>query len=1276
MTYQYENLDDERFQEFCQALLAREYLGLQCLPVGQPDGGRDMFIPHPAEPRRGVIIFQVKFRRQASTAVDPVPWLQAAVAGELPKIKRLAEAGASRYVLLTNVPGSAHYSTGQVDRLQRILDETVPIPAQCLWRADLDRRLDGAWDLKWVYTDLMSGPDVVRALLEAGLGGEERNRRSAAMTAFIRTQYDKDKEVRFKQIELTNKLLDLFIDVPAIPRGGPSTAPKDRFEANQIIEAAATSHYKSALQEAGSADMIDDRAFHRRGFYASADGPILIVDEDFPIGGATLLLHPEGQRRLDRLVLEGAPGQGKSTLVQYLCQIHRMKFLNLTADLAQVPQNHRTCPARIPFKVDLRDLATWLRGENPLVADDNVPATWAKSVESLLAAQVEHYSGGVHFDVADLLAVCQASPILLVLDGLDEVADIGERKTIVEVATASVSRLAEATSSLQVVITSRPAAFANSPGFPHGPFRYWVLANITRPLILGYTERWITARALGKHDAADVRSILREKLNQPHMRDLARNPMQLAILLSLIHSIGTSLPDKRTALYDTYVDKFFNRESEKSPVVRSNRQLLIDIHQHLAWSLHAEAESGRSRGSIRLDSLQDMVRRYLKDTGRRTDLVDTLFHGMLERVVFLVSRVEGTYEFEVQPLREYFAARHLYQTAPYSPPGNPRQGTKPQRFNAIARNFYWLNVTRFFAGCYSSGELADLVMHLQDLQEESDFARLFHPRTLAAMLLNDWVFTQTPRGTAKIVDLVFDDLGIRTAFHSSTSQRSEPSGVLRLPEECGRPEASALLKARLDGEPGLPNEVALEICLLLAANEDLDSLFSWWYDEARRRKGLERMRWLRYGQHMRLASKLSVDEANGLIKDDPKSLALWQVILDAGLAEVVDATESHAKTVLDGVLSGRLTYRWDAKTSRSPVLELGAWLDTELLSMRMSGFIANSDYTRKPWSDGETGLSATVRLAAAACGEVSNLPPLADDGWENSLSNWSNMVESIRTSFGECWLAYEIANIAAGIRSRKERGGRAAILFDANVPLCTRSRHTRMRRKQQDWWQAQYGDVENRLECMFWLLSVLSWADPLVVSSLMQQIEESCNRLTADDILVIVGALKRISFSREVAFRMPRTQDRRLSVSDIPPTLSMHAGLLVATRATRDARAALMDRYLDAAVQTAPLVAGQFYDYCLDEVSRRPGDWAKGLSRLRMLHLIGGNERVRSIEMAPHGFPRDAKISPDLVREILDNPFSYPYAIVAFGESVLRRAVAPRIVPVARTAESEGWAFS
>lgn len=106
---------------------------------------------------------------------------------ECSKIRALIPRGASRYVLVTNIPGTAHPEKGSIDKLNKLLTITLRVPASCWWRDDINRRLDSAWDLKWVYPDIMSGPDFLRAIIEAGLS-ESRKRRSAAMRAFVRAQ--------------------------------------------------------------------------------------------------------------------------------------------------------------------------------------------------------------------------------------------------------------------------------------------------------------------------------------------------------------------------------------------------------------------------------------------------------------------------------------------------------------------------------------------------------------------------------------------------------------------------------------------------------------------------------------------------------------------------------------------------------------------------------------------------------------------------------------------------------------------------------------------------------------------------------------------------------------------------------------------------------------------------------------------------------------------------------------------------------------------------------
>jgi len=804
MDYPLENLGPERFQQLCQALLAKEYPRVQCFPVAQPDGGRDA-VSYFSDSADKFMVFQVKYARKPLADTEPHKWLAAIIDDEAPKVNGLIPRGAVRYVLVTNVPGTAHLDQGSIDRLNTLLAAKIGIPSFCWWRDDVCRRLDSSWDLKWAYPDVMAGPDFLRAIVESGLS-EHRERRTATIRAFLRSQYDMDEEVRFKQIELQNKLLDLFIDVPITLRD--QQADRRTQSMFQAVSAHVSAH--AQLQP----DDAEVESFDLPFGWRPQNGERLYA--------ATLLLSSPMQHRIPRVVVEGAPGQGKSTIAQYVCQVHRMRLLDEADALKCIPQEHASTSVRLPIKVDLRDFALWLGRRDPFNVDqiESEPANWNRSLESFLAALISYQSGGSQFTNDDLLAVLRISAVLIVFDGLDEVADMTRRREVVDEIVRGTQRLETNAASMQTIITSRPAAFANSPGMPHSKYPYFQLMSLTRSLIMDYAERWLRARHLNSKQAAEFRSVLKTKLDQPHLRDLARNPMQLAILLSLVHTRGASLPDKRTALYDYYIDLFFDREAAKSELVRNHRELLIDIHRHLAWMLHSEVEQGNSRANVPQDRLQQMVADYLSKEGHDPALARDLFTGMVERVVALVSRVEGTFEFEVQPLREYFAACHLYYTAPQSSPGKEKPGSKPDRFDAIARNFYWFNVTRFYAGCYSKGELASLVERLQELATESGFSTISFPRTLAATLLGDWVFTQNPRSVQQVVDLVLEPAGLRYVLASSDVRRYRGAvqNALVLPPRCGREELINRCFQTLDACP--PRDQSLQIVELLKANAE------------------------------------------------------------------------------------------------------------------------------------------------------------------------------------------------------------------------------------------------------------------------------------------------------------------------------------------------------------------------------------------------------------------------------------------------------------------------
>src|ERR1700722_14308257 len=94
-------------------------------------------------------------------------------------------------------------------------------------------------------------------------------------------------------------------------------------------------------------------------------------------------------------------------------------------------------------------------------------------------------------------------------------------------------------------------------------------------------------------------------------------------------------------------------------------------------------------------------------------------------------------------------------------PRSEQPGTKPERFEALVRNFYWLNVLRFVFGCFSRGELSSFADWLDDLPRSNGYELLAHPRPLSIMLLTHWLFSQQPLTVKRVVEALFEQPGFK-----------------------------------------------------------------------------------------------------------------------------------------------------------------------------------------------------------------------------------------------------------------------------------------------------------------------------------------------------------------------------------------------------------------------------------------------------------------------------------------------------------------------------------
>lgn len=1078
--YLYERLGDQRFQQLCNALLAHAFPDVTCFPVGQADGGRD------ARRRLGAasgqLIYQVKSTTKAIR--NPVTWLDAAIKHEYDNITRLVADGARGYYLLTNVAGTGMGDRGSMDRLDERLQHHsrhFGIPMDCWWRADIDARVDAApREITWAYAEMLAGHDAIRYLLDAERGEGRAAELRELVLKVVATQWQEDAKVKFTQVDLDSyELADLFVDVEAHRRASPRVAP-----------------------QSGSSPRP------RRGARSEASDPEAL-------GGAAAYLLAAAQ---PLTVVRGEPGQGKSTLGQYICQIHRAELLHSQDQAGGAQPEPGTTSTRLPLRVDLRDYARWLDGGDPFGdpdADEQparrprrrpVPST----VEAFLAVLLTARSGGRTASVADVQDILARFPALVVLDGLDEVARDAARARVVLEIDQFVARLATDTAvHPQVVVTTRP----NASGLPEptpDSFETISLARLGPALRTSYLRKWADVRGIRGRARRELQRTFDQRSSEPHIAQLADNPMQLTILLYLMQRRGVSVPTARTELYTSYMQTFLDREASKTAAVQRHRADLEEVTAFLGWHLQSHAETARDSGRMTTAAIKSAINTYLYETGKDTSLVEDLFTAVTDRVWALTSKISGTFEFDVQPVREYFAAAYLYRFARTTTAELPRS----RLLRELISRPYWLNTARFYAGFANPNEIAGLVEGLEDaLDVPALYARQI--RTAAWTLLGDGVFAARPRTQQRVTELLIDDLSIRLI--NDAVGRGE---IQLLPADRGALPLVACLTRRVQDDPDatLSTDRAQ-----LAARHDPDAVRGWCQTHLQTTAGTtSEPAWLRVAAAVQAGRTLPTAATAALHLDHPDSPA-------AALAAGIDPEPGSVveQSMMRAVLDGRC----------SDTVPVGSGTAADLLRLLAPQHLLRLAAGDEPVyaltvQHQDSPLTPAQRRAAVRRLDTtdSQYARIADAtrfrrGQADTTSPWGNTARELTQLHGRCWLAVDIAVIGAASPQRYRSGGDITTGSDVLGPAVDYGRllqEVRRHRSTPTWWINSFDDHPDALSRATWALALLAVAGPSVVADHLPLLDDVVTTLPPADRDALMASSSRIGAWRH-GRRLPST---------------------------------------------------------------------------------------------------------------------------------------------------------
>lgn len=711
--------DAERFQRLVNAILtARFGQDVRLTPLRGQDGGRDgetarnnpymEYVHDPTSlvstnplvspPRPGRYVFQAKYHRMGEQRPST---LRGRVIQEFKNALNdvvLGDRGrgvVNYFFLVTNVT-SSKYALDKTDEVrQELLADHRQLHADIWWGESITTSLDWAPDLWLAFPELFPG-GVPPLLVSTHSSNEEALSRTFRVATTH--QYRRDLTVKFRQIELEQQLFDLFVDLDARIHFD-DTLFRSSF-ANQI-------HRRYAEDPSGL------RPFHPPARWTTPPTALqLLIDDGLGIR---------------RILLEGGPGQGKSTVTQMAAQVYRQKVLGLQANEDRVTAWHQGCRLRVPIRIELGDFARWLANARE------------GTLEEYIGAMLGRDAGGASVTVEDVSAWVERSSVILLLDGLDEIGNDSLRDRAIDAIMATIGRFEEGLDvDLRVVLTTRPPAVVGRRNKLDG-FTRAVIAPMDGNRIDDYLGRWLQAQITTEEERVRIRHSFEGRRYEPHVDALARNPMQMSVLLQFIYLKGEAFPDRRAELYRDYFQIVIDRDVEKSPELAQNRDLVEGLHSFLGFRIHGMTELEEGRRSLDRNEIVRLAGQWLVREGHSSKLADRYFALGEERFGLIVARSgEGrdtNYGFEVQPIQEYFAASYISNRL--------TDGKAPEVFQLLIHRSYWREVAIFLAGLRRPNEKPDLIARARAADRDSrDALRPHDGKGIVLQLLLEGVVTQ------------------------------------------------------------------------------------------------------------------------------------------------------------------------------------------------------------------------------------------------------------------------------------------------------------------------------------------------------------------------------------------------------------------------------------------------------------------------------------------------------------------------------------------------------
>lgn len=709
--YDLSGLNTRSFEQLIQAITVKVF-GPNIIIFGDgPDGGREATfegtVPYPSKEQawNGYGVIQAKFLQRPLGAPMDGAWALQQLHDELAKFnvptnvtrpkkaKVKSKARANKYtrripdyyIFITNAVLTPVGGQGTKDKAYAILEDfkkDTGLKDFDIWDYDkICAYLDGYEDIRHCYEGFITTGDVLARVMEWLRPSQPHFKQ--VIYRFLQEELLTDQYANLEQAGRATEdkvpIAKVFVDLPTF--------------AEQLIdppteEASTTAHLPT-------------------GFVAEVLNEARNRLDPASLKESTALLDDAGNapdHRLGRFVLVGGPGQGKTTIGQFIAQLFRTAILKDRADWipvreiqdildlvsAQCQTENIGLPRarRFPLRIVLSDFAKEVASTSGIT-----------SVLSYITARIKKQTD-VNATASDLRLWLKNYPWLIIFDGLDEVPASSNRKEVLAAIQRFRIEINECNADVLIIATTRPQGYSGD--FAPNVYEHKWLAPLSTTRAMHYARRLVEVRYAANKDRKErVLTRLERAAHTEATARLMRSPLQVTIMTTLVGTRGQP-PQERWGLFNDYYKVIYQREMEReipaSDILRAYRSDIDRIHNRVGLILQAKSErSGETDARLSERDFATIVADRLNEEGHedaeRDELQRQIMEAATDRLVFIVGLQENQIGFEIRSLQEFMAAEALM---------DGREQIVRQRLREIAPIPNWRNVFLFAAGkCFA-----------------------------------------------------------------------------------------------------------------------------------------------------------------------------------------------------------------------------------------------------------------------------------------------------------------------------------------------------------------------------------------------------------------------------------------------------------------------------------------------------------------------------------------------------------------------------------------------